>query len=112
MFAALFCSTVSIVTLLSPHHKPLVLLNPCRNARIDHVGSDGSTVGQRIKAAGYTTFPQAENIAMGQNSAYQVGNTALEHCKVNRPVYDHYVTTCNQDNTMPGAVVKELELIC
>ncbi|WIA15022.1 hypothetical protein OEZ85_001723 [Tetradesmus obliquus] len=43
-----------------------------RNSRIDHVGSDGSTVGQRIRDAGYTTFPQAENIAMGQTSAHQV----------------------------------------
>jgi hypothetical protein len=44
----------------------------CRNFRVNHVGSDGSTVGDRIRDAGYTTFPQAENIAKGQTSAHQV----------------------------------------
>lgn len=39
---------------------------------MSHVGADGSTMAQRISAAGFTTFPQAENVAGRQTSALQV----------------------------------------
>lgn len=65
-----FCCQLLCAAMLS--FNELCFLFSCRNSRIDHVGSDGSTVGQRIRDAGYTTFPQAENIAMGQTSAHQV----------------------------------------
>lgn len=44
----------------------------CRTRTVSHVGSDGSTMAQRIGEAGFTTYPQAENVAGGQNSALQV----------------------------------------
>lgn len=39
---------------------------------MSHVGNDGSSMAQRIAAAGFTTYPQAENVAGGQSSALQV----------------------------------------
>jgi hypothetical protein len=44
----------------------------CRTRTVSHVGSDGSTMAQRIAAAGFTSYPQAENVAGGQRSALEV----------------------------------------
>ena len=43
-----------------------------RTRTVSHVGSDGSTMAQRIAGAGFTTFPQAENVAGRQQSALEV----------------------------------------
>lgn len=39
---------------------------------MSHVGSDGSSMAQRIAASGFTTYPQAENVAGGQGSGLEV----------------------------------------
>lgn len=39
---------------------------------VTHIGSDGSTVAQRIAATGWRGYPQAENVAAGQQSAHEV----------------------------------------
>lgn len=44
----------------------------CRTRSVSHVGSDGSSMAQRIAASGFTTYPQAENVAGGQGSALEV----------------------------------------
>lgn len=40
--------------------------------RFDHVGSDGSTVGERVSRAGYAWRHVGENIARGQSSVEDV----------------------------------------
>jgi hypothetical protein len=70
--ALLLAARTGVITDGGSYYLWLCSAAACRNSRISHVGSDGSTVGGRIKDAGYTTFPQAENIAKGQTSAHQV----------------------------------------
>lgn len=47
-------------------------LDMARNGFFSHDGSDGSSVGQRAKRAGYGWCTIAENIAKGQQSLTQV----------------------------------------
>ena len=42
-----------------------------RNGFFDHKGSNGSSVGQRVTAVGYTWSMVGENIAQGQSSALE-----------------------------------------
>ncbi|MGH1330889.1 MAG: CAP domain-containing protein [Paracoccaceae bacterium] len=42
------------------------------NGYFSHTGKDGSSVGQRVKRAGYNSCLTAENIAWGQKSAGEV----------------------------------------
>lgn len=41
----------------------------CRDARLDHTGSDGSDFSERARRAGYEGFPRAENIAWNYRDA-------------------------------------------
>jgi uncharacterized protein YkwD len=43
-----------------------------RTGRVSHIGSNGSTFGERIKATGYVYSRAAENVAAGQSSAQSV----------------------------------------
>lgn len=47
------------------------------NGRMSHAGSDGSTLGQRITAAGYGWRLIAENVAAGQRTAASVTDAWL-----------------------------------
>lgn len=67
------------------------------HSTVTHSGSDGSTVAQRIAAAGYSTFPQAENVAGGQQSAYQV--TMEWMCSKG---HRETITNCNLDSVGTG----------
>jgi uncharacterized protein YkwD len=53
------------------------------NNYFSHTGQNGSSAGERIKAAGYTWSSYGENIAMGQRSASEVIKgwlTSPGHC--------------------------------
>ncbi|MDO5656890.1 MAG: CAP domain-containing protein [Paracoccus sp. (in: a-proteobacteria)] len=43
-----------------------------RSGRMSHQGSDGSTLGQRVRQAGARCSMMAENVAMGQRSGAEV----------------------------------------
>jgi len=43
-----------------------------RSNRFSHTGSNGSSIGQRVKAQGYRFYLAAENIAKGQGSLNEV----------------------------------------
>lgn len=45
-----------------------------RRRNIGHTGSDGSTVADRIRRAGYNTGWSGENVASGQSTAQSVFN--------------------------------------
>lgn len=52
--------------------------------RLSHQGSDGSTVGKRVKRAGFTWKIVGENVAQGHKTASEVANAWLDspaHCK-------------------------------
>jgi uncharacterized protein YkwD len=58
-------------------------LDMARNNFFDHNSQDGRTLWDRIAAAGYTGFGNAENIAAGQSTAADVMNswmTSTGHC--------------------------------
>jgi uncharacterized protein YkwD len=49
-----------------------------RNIRLDHQGSDGSRLGERVKRAGYAYMLVAENIAAGYATAAQTVKSWLD----------------------------------
>jgi len=73
-----------------------------------HTGSSGSTMGQRITAAGYTWGAAGENIAAGQTSVNSVVDGWIAspgHCaNIMNPAYVHFGLACvagTSANTYP-----------
>lgn len=65
-----------------------------RNNFFSHIGSDGSTVGDRVSAQGYTWRNVSENIAHGQRSEAEVmtawTNSPSHHEANINPVYEDF----------------------
>jgi uncharacterized protein YkwD len=53
-------------------------LDMAKHQKLDHAGSDGSTVADRIKRTGYVFVRVGENIAVGQETVDEVMNTWMK----------------------------------
>ena len=69
-----------------------------KHHKLDHTGSDGSTVGDRVKRVGYVYVRVGENIAKGQKTVDQVMDIVDEKPRPPR----QYPGRLHRDGSRPG----------